>query len=155
MLPLLRRPDAGRAVNMLSNFSSFAEHGDPKSYNYGKNLLACSFSKAALNAVTIQFTFELRNTPIKVNSAALGRVMTDMSGDAVPPEVRNPKRTVEQGAAVACTWQTLLADGPIGGFSTIRAWFHGKRRPLTQSRSRGLKIPVSLVDSGRGTISHG
>jgi NAD(P)-dependent dehydrogenase (short-subunit alcohol dehydrogenase family) len=116
MLPLLRRSAAGRVVNMSSNLSSFAEHGDPKSYNYGKNLLAYSSSKAALNAVTIQFAFELRNTPIKVNSAAPGHVMTDMSGSAVPPEVRNARRTVEQGAVIAVHLATLPADGPTGGF---------------------------------------
>jgi NAD(P)-dependent dehydrogenase (short-subunit alcohol dehydrogenase family) len=101
---------------MSSNLSSFAEHSDPKSYNYGKNLLAYSSSKAALNAVTIQFAFELRNTPIKVNSAAPGHVMTDMSGSAVPPEMRNARRTVAQGAAVVIRLATLPADGPTGGF---------------------------------------
>lgn len=116
MLPLLRRSDAGRVVNMSSNLSSFAEHDDPTSYNYGKNLLAYSSSKAALNAVTVQFAFELRDTPIKVNSAAPGHVMTDMSGSAVPAEVRNAKRTVEQGAGVAVHLATLPADGPTGGF---------------------------------------
>lgn len=109
MLPLLRKSDAGRIVNMSSGLGSLAQNTDPN-YEYAQlKLLAYNSSKTALNAMTIQFAHELRDTPIKVNAADPGYVATDIN------DYRGT-RTVEQGATAPVRLATLPADGPTGGY---------------------------------------
>jgi NAD(P)-dependent dehydrogenase (short-subunit alcohol dehydrogenase family) len=109
MLPLLRKSEAGRIVNMSSSLGSLAQTGDPNFEFADANVLAYNSSKTALNAMTVQFANELRGTPIKINSACPGYVATDMTN-------HGGYRTVEQGAKVAVHLATLPADGPTGGF---------------------------------------
>jgi NAD(P)-dependent dehydrogenase (short-subunit alcohol dehydrogenase family) len=109
MLPLLRKSEAGRIVNMSSGLGSLAQTGDPDFEFADANLLAYNSSKTAVNAMTVQFANELRGTPIKVNSADPGYVATDMND-------HGGYRTVEQGAKIAVLLATLPADGPSGGF---------------------------------------
>ena len=79
--------------------------------------LAYDASKAALNSFTIHLAYELRDTPIKVNSAHPGWVKTDMGGANAPMELADGGKTSVQLA-------TLDANGPTGGF------FHlGERLP--------------------------
>jgi NAD(P)-dependent dehydrogenase (short-subunit alcohol dehydrogenase family) len=109
MLPLLSRSDGARIVNMSSGLGSLTQNSDP-GYQYARaKLLAYNSSKAALNALTIQFAYELRETPIKVNAADPGYVATDLNN-------HSGTRTVEQGARIAVKLATLPADGPTGGF---------------------------------------
>jgi NAD(P)-dependent dehydrogenase (short-subunit alcohol dehydrogenase family) len=109
MLPLLRKSDAGRIVNMSSGLGSLAQNSDPN-YEYAQiKILAYNSSKTALNAMTIQFAHELKDTPIKVNSADPGYVATDIN------DYRGT-RTVQQGATAAVRLATLPADGPTGGY---------------------------------------
>lgn len=109
MLPLLRKSDAGRIVNMSSGLGSLAQNTDPN-YEYGEfKLLGYNSSKTALNAMTIQFAHELKDTPIKVNSADRGYVATDINS-------HGGSRTVQQGAVAPLRLATLPADGPTGGF---------------------------------------
>jgi NAD(P)-dependent dehydrogenase (short-subunit alcohol dehydrogenase family) len=108
MLPLLRKSEAGRIVNMSSGLGSLAQNTDPN-YEYAQaKYLAYNSSKTALNAMTIQFAYELKDTPIKINSADPGSVATDLN-------VHGP-RTVQQGATAAVRLATLPADGPTGSF---------------------------------------
>jgi NAD(P)-dependent dehydrogenase (short-subunit alcohol dehydrogenase family) len=109
MLPLLRRSDAGRIVNLSSGLGSLARNTDP-SWDYASvKFLAYNSSKTAVNAITVQFAYELRDTPIKVNAADPGYVATDMN--------RNQGvRTVEQGAATPVRLALLPPDGPTGGY---------------------------------------
>ncbi|GAB3816416.1 SDR family oxidoreductase [Micromonospora zhanjiangensis] len=109
MLPLLRRSAAGRIVNLSSGLGSFALTAD-SDHQFAKNpLLAYNSSKSALNAVTVSYANELRNTPIKVNSADPGYCATEMNG-------YGGTRTPAQGAIAAVRLATLPADGPTGGF---------------------------------------
>jgi NAD(P)-dependent dehydrogenase (short-subunit alcohol dehydrogenase family) len=110
MLPLLRRSEAGRIVNLSSEMGSLGINSDPTSF--AANLpptLAYNASKAALNALTVFFAKELRNTPIKINSVSPGYVATDLNG-------HSGFLTPEQGAKVPVAFATLPADGPHGGF---------------------------------------
>lgn len=109
MLPLLRNSDAGRIVNMSSGLGSLQQNTDPNSAFAQTKLLAYNSSKTALNAMTIQFAYELKDTPIKVNSADPGYVATDLNN-------HSGSRTVEQGATAAVRLATLPADGPTGGY---------------------------------------
>ncbi len=109
MLPLLRKSEAGRIVNMSSGLGSLTQNSDPN-YEYAQTkLLAYNSSKTALNAMTIQFAYELKDTPIKVNSADPGYVATEINGN-------RGVRTVQQGATAPVRLATLSEDGPTGGF---------------------------------------
>ena len=109
LLPLLRRSDAGRIVNLSSGLGSLTRNSDP-TWDYASvKFLAYNSSKTAVNAITVQFAYELRTTPIKVNAADPGYVATDMN--------RNQGvRSVEQGAATPVRLALLPADGPTGGY---------------------------------------
>jgi NAD(P)-dependent dehydrogenase (short-subunit alcohol dehydrogenase family) len=72
-------------------------------------LLGYGSSKTALNAFTVQLAHELRDTPIKVNSAHPGWIKTEMGGEEAPG-------TVEEGADTPIWLATLPIDGPTGGF---------------------------------------
>ncbi len=109
MLPLLRQSPAGRIVNMSSGLGSLTQTSDPRWEFSHLNLLAYNSSKTALNAATVQFAQELRDTPIKVNSADPGYTATDMNH-------YSGTRSVEQGARAAVRLATLPEDGATGGF---------------------------------------
>jgi NAD(P)-dependent dehydrogenase (short-subunit alcohol dehydrogenase family) len=108
-LPLLRRSDAGRIVNLSSGLGSLALNSDPSWAFAPVKYLAYNSSKTAVNAITVQFAHELRETPIKVNAADPGYVATDMNR-------YQGVRSVEQGAATPVRLATLPADGPTGGY---------------------------------------
>ncbi|HLV97230.1 MAG TPA: SDR family oxidoreductase [Ktedonobacterales bacterium] len=110
MLPLLRRSEAGRIVNLSSSVGSLALQSDPTSiYGQMPPLLAYSSSKTAINAITVFFAKELRQTSIKVNAISPGYVATDLND-------HSGFLTPQQGAALPVTYATLPADGPTGGF---------------------------------------
>lgn len=109
MLPLLRESASGRIVNISSSLGSLALNADPQSELAGYKMVAYNSSKTAVNALTILFAHELRDTPIKVNSADPGYMATDMTGNQGP---RSPK----QGAAIVVRLATLPEDGPTGGY---------------------------------------
>jgi NAD(P)-dependent dehydrogenase (short-subunit alcohol dehydrogenase family) len=109
LLPLVRKAPAGRIVNLSSVLGSLTLHSDPKSPIYGKKAFAYDASKTALNAFSVHLAQELRDTPIKVNSAHPGWVKTEMGGESAPMELSEGGKTSAQLA-------TLGADGPTGGF---------------------------------------
>ena len=109
MLPLVRRSSAGRIVNVSSGLGSITlakTAGTP--FNL-KPMLSYSTSKSAVNAMTVQFANELRDTPIKVNAADPGYTKTDMT-------FHDGARTPEMAARPIVRLATLPADGPSGGF---------------------------------------
>jgi len=117
MLPLLRRAQSPRVVNVSSTVGSLtlqtaqAEAVGPISGAY-------SPTKSYLNAVTVQYAKELAGTPILVNAGCPGYVATDLNGHL-------GTRTPEQGAAVFLELATLPDGGPSGTFrdeTGIRPW---------------------------------
>lgn len=110
MLPLLRRSEAGRIVNLSSPMGSLTLISDPNSiYAQMPPLLAYRSSKTAVNAITVFFANELRQTNIKVNAVSPGYVATDLND-------HQGFLTPEQGATLPVTFATLPADGPTGRF---------------------------------------
>jgi NAD(P)-dependent dehydrogenase (short-subunit alcohol dehydrogenase family) len=109
LLPLLKKSDAGRIVNMSSILGSQTLHADPKSPIYEFKALAYDASKAALNSFTIHLAHELKDTKIKVNSAHPGWVKTDMGTDAAPMEI-------PEGGKTGVDLALLGEDGPTGGY---------------------------------------
>lgn len=107
MLPLLRRSRAGRIVNMSSHLGSLTlntDHGSPLA---AVNMIAYQSSKTALNALTIVYAKELRETPIKVNAALPGLVATDINN-------HRGHRTPAEGAVIAVRLALLDEAGPSG-----------------------------------------
>jgi NAD(P)-dependent dehydrogenase (short-subunit alcohol dehydrogenase family) len=102
-LPLLRRSDAPRIVNVSSGAGQLSD------MNGGRG--AYRVSKAALNALTKTLAWDERD--IKINVMCPGWVRTDMGGSAAP-------RSVEEGADTAVWLATLPDDGPTGGFFRTR-----------------------------------
>lgn len=109
LLPLVKKAEAGRIVNMSSGLGSLTQTSDPNWTYREVNLLAYNSSKSAVNAITVQFANELRDTPIKVNAADPGYVATDLNQ-------HRGYRTVQQGATAPVRLATLPADGPTGGY---------------------------------------
>ena len=108
MLPLLRRSASPRIVNMSSTVGSLTRQSDPAA-EMGPLSAAYSPSKSMLNALTVQYAKELRDTNILINAGCPGYTATDLNGF-------RGVRTPEQGAAIAIQLATLPDDGPTGGF---------------------------------------
>ena len=108
-LPLLKKSEAGRIVNLSSILGSLTLHADPKSPIASIKTFAYDASKSALNAFTIHLAVELKDTKIKVNSAHPGWVKTEMGTDAAPMEIPD-------GAKTSVALALLGADGPSGRF---------------------------------------
>ena len=100
-LPLLRRSEHGRIVNVSSGAGQLSDmNGGYPGYR---------ISKTALNALTRILSNEEGGNGILVNSMCPGWVRTDMGGSAAP-------RSVAEGADTAVWLATLPDDGPQGGF---------------------------------------
>jgi len=115
VLPLLRRSESGRVVNVSSSLGSLACASDPAFAYYGFNAFAYTASKAALNAWTVALAKELAGTRIKVNAADPGWCRTQLGGEQAP-------LAPDEGGRAILRLAVLPDDGPTGGF------FHGAER---------------------------
>jgi NAD(P)-dependent dehydrogenase (short-subunit alcohol dehydrogenase family) len=110
MLPLLRKAPAARVVNVSSGLGSLTQNADAAWPHFDVKFLGYNASKAALNMLTVQLAYELRDTPIKVNSADPGYTATDLNGN-------RGTQTVPEGAAETIRLALLPIDGPTGTYS--------------------------------------
>ena len=109
MLPLIKASPNGRIVNVSSGLGSLTQNADPDwPFAHVKALGYCA-SKAALNMMTVQLAWELRDTKIKVNSADPGYTATDLNRNS-------GTQTVEEGAEETVRLALLDDDGPTGGY---------------------------------------
>ena len=109
-LPLLRKSDAGRIVNLSSILGSIEFHATPGSPVYdAKDTPAYNVSKSAVNAYTVQLAYELKDTNVKVNAAHPGWVKTDMGGEGAVMEI-------DDGARTSVALATIGEDGPNGAY---------------------------------------
>jgi NAD(P)-dependent dehydrogenase (short-subunit alcohol dehydrogenase family) len=107
VLPLLRKSEVARIVNVSSILGSLTLHANG---SLGENnMFGYDASKTALNAYTIHLAQALKETKIKVNSAHPGWVKTDLGTDAATLEV-------EDGAKTEVMLAMLGEDGPTGGY---------------------------------------
>ncbi len=109
LLPLLRKSEAARVVNLSSILASLTLHATKGSPTYNAKTFAYDASKAAVNLFTIHLAHELRHTKIKVNAADPGWVKTEMGGEGATMEV-------SEGAKTSVWLATLPEDGPTGGY---------------------------------------
>jgi NAD(P)-dependent dehydrogenase (short-subunit alcohol dehydrogenase family) len=112
-LPLLRRSEGGRIVNVSSTMGSLADQADPDSPYYGVVVPAYQTSKAALNSITIGLAKSLADTPIKVNSICPGWVKTDLGG---PENRAAAPLSADEGATIVAQMAQVDASGPSGCF---------------------------------------
>lgn len=109
LLPLLRKAPAARIVNVSSGVGSLTFNSDPA--NPRRAMFgAYSWSKTALNAVTLAFAAELESDGIKVNAACPGFTATDLNNF-------QGTRTVQQAAREPVRLALLDANGPTGTYS--------------------------------------
>jgi NAD(P)-dependent dehydrogenase (short-subunit alcohol dehydrogenase family) len=109
MLPLLREAPAGRIVNVSSAAGSLTLNSNPA--NPHRAMFGTySWSKTALNALTVGFAADLEAAGIKVNAACPGFTATDLN------DFRGT-RTVEQAAREPVRLALLDANGPTGTYS--------------------------------------
>lgn len=107
--PLLCKSAGARVVNIASDMGSLANINNPESHVYEVMGPAYQASKVAINALTVLFAKEFRDTNVKVNSASPGWARTDMGTDDAP-------LSVAEGADTPVWLATLPEDGPSGGF---------------------------------------
>ncbi|MFI8416586.1 SDR family oxidoreductase [Serratia sp. NPDC078593] len=113
LLPLIKKSNAGRIVNVSSLLASITTHTDQDSYAYSpmfKSLPAYSAAKSAVNSWTIHLAYELRDTVIKVNAVHPGYTITDMNDGAGDLDV-------SAGALTSVQMATLDNSGPSGTFT--------------------------------------
>ena len=109
MFPLLREALAARIVNVSSAAGSLSLNSDPA--NPHRSMFGTySWSKTALNAITVAFASELESVGIKVNAACPSFTATDLDNF-------QGTRTVQQAAREPVCLALLDENGPTGTFS--------------------------------------
>ncbi|MEP6686339.1 MAG: SDR family oxidoreductase [Verrucomicrobiota bacterium] len=108
-LPLLRKSDAGRIVNLSSILGSITLHATPGSPVYDNKVAAYNVSKSAVNAYTVQLAYELKDSKMKVNAAHPGWVKTEMGGEGATMELPD-------GAKTSVALATIDQNGPNGTY---------------------------------------
>jgi len=110
MLPLVRNSASGRIVMVSSGLGSLAWNADPAWPFAAVKLLGYNGSKALLNMLTVQLAWELRDTPIKVNTVNPGYTATDLNEN-------RGTQTLAEGAAETVRQALAPHDAPTGTFS--------------------------------------
>ena len=108
-LPLIKKSDSGRIVNVSSGLGSLAQNSDPNWDFSAVKPVAYNSSKAALNMFTVILASQLKDAKIKVNAADPGYTATDLNQNS-------GLKPVEQGASIIFDLATLPDDGATGGY---------------------------------------
>lgn len=108
-VPLLKKSESGRIVNVGSGAGSFTDPIFGMVANIS-DFTVYGISKVALNGLTVKLARELKDTKIKVNSACPGFVAT------YPGMAENGAKPVSEGAESIYWAATIPDDGPSGGF---------------------------------------
>ena len=109
MLPLVKSAPSGRIVMVSSGLGSLTWNADPTWPFAGVKPLGYNGSKAILNMLTLQLAWELRDTPVKVNTVNPGYTATDLNGNS-------GHQTIQEGAAETVRQSLAPDDAPTGGF---------------------------------------
>lgn len=110
-LPLVKKAQAGRIVNVSSTMGSLTVVTLPDSPLARFPAFAYAASKTALNALTAWLAVELRDTPIKVYSLCPGYNATDLNNNMGTQHPSEGAKVVVKAAA--------LEAGPSGTFFDV------------------------------------
>jgi NAD(P)-dependent dehydrogenase (short-subunit alcohol dehydrogenase family) len=110
LLPLLKQSKQASIVNVSSGLGSLTMTSDLDGPYSKVDYFAYSCSKSALNMFTVKLAHELRNTSIRVNSAAPGHTATDLNDHSGP-------QTVEEGAEETVRLALIGVEAPTGQFT--------------------------------------
>jgi NAD(P)-dependent dehydrogenase (short-subunit alcohol dehydrogenase family) len=108
-VPLLKKSESGRIVNVSSGTGSFSDPIWNLSDNQS-NVPVYGITKLALNGLTVKLARQLKETKIKVNSVCPGFTAT------YPGTEEWGARPVSEGAKSIVWAVTISDDGPSGGF---------------------------------------
>ena len=114
-LPLLKKAEFGKIINITSDLGSLTLASDKNHPLYAFNAFAYSASKAATNFITVAFAKELAGTNITVNSVNPGMTATDLINKKAFEQ--NGAKTPEQGAA-RCIELASSEDNTLTGTFT-------------------------------------
>lgn len=109
LLPLLKKSETGRIVNLSSILGSLTIQAMESSPIAQLRKFAYNASKAAVNMFTIHLAAELKDTNIKVNSVYPGWVKTALGSDEAP-------MSIPDGAKTSVAVALLGSDSPNGRF---------------------------------------
>ena len=109
MLPLLEKSEGASVVNVSSGLGSLVGNSDRTSPYADVKYIGYSASKAALNMMTVQLAYELKDTNIKVNSVCPGYCATDLNN-------HQGVETAESGSIEATRLALLGKDAPSGQY---------------------------------------
>jgi len=107
LLPLVKKSDSGRIVNLSSALDSSTLRSDPESFLYDFKIPAYDASKAAVNSFTAHLAYELKDTPVKVKAAHPGWVKAETGAENTPMEIVDGVKAPVELA--------MLADDASGG----------------------------------------
>ncbi|MCW7469361.1 SDR family NAD(P)-dependent oxidoreductase [Leptospira kanakyensis] len=111
MLPLLRKSNDARIVNVSSTLGSLTSNSDPNSGYSSFYNPVYAVSKTALNGITLSMMLELKDTPIKVNLVSPGFTKTAMTNF-------EGYESLEDGAREVVRVAMYGPEGPTGTFTT-------------------------------------
>lgn len=111
MMPLLRKSNAPRIVNVSSELASLTLHDNEDWKFYSFKDAGYGPSKTALNAYTVMLAYELRNTSFKVNAVDPGYTATAFNGFKGTGHACDAADLIFQYA-------TLDKSGPTGQFQS-------------------------------------
>ncbi len=109
MLPLVRKAPSGRIVMVSSGLGSLTWNADPQWAFAAIKPLGYNGSKAILNMLSVQLAWELRDTPVKVNTVNPGYTATDLNSNS-------GHQSIAEGAAETVRQALVPDDAPSGGF---------------------------------------
>jgi NAD(P)-dependent dehydrogenase (short-subunit alcohol dehydrogenase family) len=109
MLPLVRNSPAARIITISSGLGSLTWNGDPKWPFRRRHAAWLQRLQGDPEMMTVQLAWELRDTPIKVNTVNPGDTATDLNGNS-------GTQTVEEGAEEAFPQALAPDDAPTAGF---------------------------------------
>ena len=138
MLPLLRRSASPRIVNMSSSVGSLTRQTDSAAPSTGPISVAYAPSKTFLNAVTIQYAKELRDTNILIN-AGMPRLHAPPTSTASAASARPNRARRSRSSSRPCPTTARPA-----GSSRTPASCPGDRRGCPGDRT-GLPVSATLM----------
>lgn len=111
-LPLLRRAESPRVVNVSSSLGSFWANTTPERVEHGMFLPLYAASKAAVSMLTVQYA--KAHTQIRFNAVEPGATATDMTAGFGIDDVAQPP--AESAKVVV----RIATEGPGGPTGTLR-----------------------------------